>query len=120
MRRLAVSAEKGVQHLEDKPRLEHELRAGAGIAHRHRLPGRKRAAALRLVVGKALDRERLGPGAQILAQQPLEGTLERLGQPRAQMLQRDEVAERIQVGRPQRRRVFRAGSGAFPPFGRAV
>jgi hypothetical protein len=33
------------------------------------------------------------------------------------MLQRDEIAERIQVRRAQRRRVLRAGSGAFPPFG---
>src|SRR5437660_9308112 len=59
--------------------------AGTGIAHRHRLPGREHAAALRLIVGEALHRERLGPGAQILAQKPFERTLQRLGQPRTQV-----------------------------------
>jgi hypothetical protein len=33
------------------------------------------------------------------------------------MLQRDEIAERVQIRRTQRRRVFRAGPGTFAPIG---
>ncbi len=118
MRCITVAAEEAVEQLEQVLAVEDELRARPSGAHRQRLPGGEVIAALGLVVGEALDRERLRPATQLAARKPFEQPLHRLGEPRREVLDRDEIAERVEVRRPQRRRVVRADPGALAPIGR--
>ena len=120
VRRFAVAAEEAVEHLEHELAVDHDQRAAAGpapspaaamrSARRRARPDNRRSAAPRAARPSS---------AQLpCAAAPSNTPLQRLGEPRGEMLQRVQIAERIEVRRAQRRRVLRAGPGAFAPFGR--
>src|SRR5690606_13546349 len=97
--------------------VDHDLRALAGRPHRQRKPCGESAPALRLIVRITLHHEWFRPGPEILADYAFEDRLQPLRQPRTEVLQRDEIAKRIEIRAPQCRRMLCAGPGAFPPLG---
>ena len=116
--RMPAAAEEQVEQFDHLAAVEHRLGERV-VPRRQRQPGGQRIAAFGPVIGQALYGERLGPDPALGPVQAVDLGLQRAREPRSQMLEGVEIAERIDARQPQRRGFGRRGAGAFAAFIRA-
>jgi hypothetical protein len=121
-RRGAVAAEEQVEQLEHELAVHHAQRLAVGDrpcgGHRHRQPRGQPVMPFGAVIGKALHHERLGPAADLLAQQRFEHPPDPARETRGEMLQRVQIAERIELGRAEHTLMGGLAPRPLAPIGR--
>ena len=116
VRHRAGTAEEQVEQFENKAAVEdYQCRAVRG-RHRQRQPGGQPIRALGAIIGKALDGERLGPAAHFLAEQRFPHCAQPAREPRRQVLQRVEIAERVELALAEHAVIGSVGTGPLAPI----
>jgi hypothetical protein len=115
VRRGAGAAKEEIEQFERIFAVDHQQRLAAARVHRQRHPACQPVGAFCAVIGEALNRERLGPDPDLMTQQRLEHPAQTPRKPRREMLQRVQIAERIEVRTPQRSGMLCHRAGTFAP-----